>query len=64
MHHPHAASRDDAAQAASDILVRLRARAPRVHCITNAVAQSFTANVLLAAVATTFMSVSARTSSV
>jgi hydroxyethylthiazole kinase len=49
MHHPQAASRDDAAQAASDILVRLRARAPRVHCITNAVAQSFTANVLLAA---------------
>ena len=49
MHHPHAASRDDAAQAASDILVRLHARAPRVHCITNAVAQSFTANVLLAA---------------
>ena len=28
---------------------RLRARAPRVHCITNAVAQTFTANVLLAA---------------
>src|ERR1043165_2145186 len=32
----------------SDILARLRARAPRVHCITNAVAQTFTANVLLA----------------
>jgi hydroxyethylthiazole kinase len=48
MHHPHAASRTDAAQATSDILVRLRARAPRVHCVTNAVAQSFTANVLLA----------------
>ena len=28
---------------------RLRARGPRVHCITNAVAQNFTANVLLAA---------------
>ena len=33
----------------ADILTRLRARAPRVHCITNAVAQTFTANVLLAA---------------
>ena len=30
-------------------MARLRARAPRVHCITNAVAQNFTANVLLAA---------------
>ena len=27
---------------------RLRAKAPRVHCLTNAVAQAFTANVLLA----------------
>jgi hydroxyethylthiazole kinase len=42
-------SRDDLAQAAADILARLRARAPRIHCITNAVAQNFTANVLLAA---------------
>jgi hydroxyethylthiazole kinase len=36
------------AQAAADILARLRAKAPRVHCITNSVAQNFTANVLLA----------------
>jgi hydroxyethylthiazole kinase len=49
MHHPQAASRNGAAQAAPDILARLRARAPRIHCITNAVAQNFTANVLLAA---------------
>ncbi len=49
MHHPQAASRTGAAQAAPDILARLRARAPRIHCITNAVAQNFTANVLLAA---------------
>ena len=52
MHHPQAATRNGvapaAAQAASDILVRLRARAPRIHCITNAVAQNFTANLLLA----------------
>ena len=33
----------------ADILARLRAGSPRVHCITNAVAQAFTANVLLAA---------------
>jgi hydroxyethylthiazole kinase len=40
--------RDNAAQAAGAVLARLRACAPRVHCITNAVAQNFTANVLLA----------------
>ncbi len=44
-----AATRDNAASAASEVLARLRARAPRVHCITNSVAQAFTANVLLAA---------------
>lgn len=32
----------------ADGLARLRDRAPRVHCITNSVAQAFTANVLLA----------------
>jgi len=32
----------------ADILARLRARSPRVHCITNSVAQAFTANTLLA----------------
>ena len=36
------------ASAAADILQQLRARGPRVHCITNTVAQNFTANVLLA----------------
>ena len=36
------------AHSAADILARLRARPPRVHCITNSVAQNFTANVLLA----------------
>src|SRR5258708_22732639 len=48
MHHPQALSRNGVAQAAADILVRLRARSPRIHCITNSVAQNFTANVLLA----------------
>jgi hydroxyethylthiazole kinase len=32
----------------ADILALIRARAPRVHCITNAVAQNFSANMLLA----------------
>src|SRR2546423_14938639 len=44
---------------AADILARLRVRAPRVHCITNSVAQTFTANVLLAAGAIPSMTLSA-----
>lgn len=44
--------------AAADILARLRARRPRVHCITNAVAQAFTANLLLAAGAVPSMTIS------
>jgi hydroxyethylthiazole kinase len=42
---------------AADILDRLRLRRPRVHCITNAVAQSFTANMLLAAGAVPSMTI-------
>ncbi|MGB6348585.1 MAG: hydroxyethylthiazole kinase [Pseudolabrys sp.] len=49
MHHPQETSRNSVAQAAADILARVRARAPRIHCITNAVAQNFTGNMLLAA---------------
>ena len=45
MHAPQS----DLAQVTADILARLRARRPRVHCITNNVAQNFTANALLAA---------------
>jgi hydroxyethylthiazole kinase len=49
MHGPsHALPRDLPALAA-DVIARLRARGPRVHCITNTVAQAFTANILLAA---------------
>lgn len=44
----HIASAADLSSAAVDVLAKLRARAPRVHCITNSVAQNFTANVLLA----------------
>jgi hydroxyethylthiazole kinase len=42
-------ARDDVIEAANRLLERMRARSPRVHCITNAVAQNFTANALLAA---------------
>ncbi len=49
MHHSQAAMRDDVPQIAAALLDRLRAHRPRVHCLTNAVAQNFTANVLLAA---------------
>ena len=38
----------DIPAAAAAVLERIRARAPRVHCITNAVAQNFSANMLLA----------------
>ncbi len=42
---------------AGDILARIRERRPRVHCITNVVAQNFTANVLLSAGAIPSMTV-------
>jgi hydroxyethylthiazole kinase len=44
MHAPR-----DLPDIAADVLARIRARRPRVHCITNSVAQNFTANMLLAA---------------
>jgi hydroxyethylthiazole kinase len=43
----------------ADILARLRARSPRVHCITNSVAQTFTANTLLAVGAVPSMTLAA-----
>jgi len=43
--------------AAFDIIARVRERRPLVHCMTNAVAQNFTANVLLAAGAVPSMTV-------
>ena len=42
---------------AADIITRVRCKHPRVHCLTNAVAQSFTANVLLAAGAVPSMTI-------
>jgi hydroxyethylthiazole kinase len=43
---------------AADVLGRLRQFRPRVHCITNAVAQAFTANMLLAVGAMPSMTIS------
>jgi hydroxyethylthiazole kinase len=43
---------------AAAVLKRLRETPPRVHCITNSVAQAFTANVLLAAGAVPSMTIS------
>jgi hydroxyethylthiazole kinase len=53
MQHPRAESRqnlsqDEIVSSAAALLARLRASSPRVHCVTNAVAQNFTANALLA----------------
>jgi hydroxyethylthiazole kinase len=42
---------------AADIVARLRKQRPRVHCITNGVAQAYTANVLLAAGAVPSMTI-------
>jgi hydroxyethylthiazole kinase len=45
-------------QAAAGLIGPLRARRPRVHCITNTVAQAYTANMLLAAGAVPSMTLS------
>src|ERR1700688_3497141 len=46
------------ADIAADVLARIKSRAPRVHCITNSVAQAYTANMLLAAGAVPSMTIS------
>lgn len=48
MHDSKTMVHADMPSMAAVVLERLRARGPRVHCITNTVAQNFTANVLLA----------------
>ena len=58
MHQP-ATTHADMAELAAAALARLRQRAPRVHCITNNVAQNFTANVLLAVACVPSMTLSA-----
>jgi hydroxyethylthiazole kinase len=45
---------------AAGVAERIRARRPRVHCITNAVAQAFSANMLLAAGAVPSMTIAPR----
>ena len=54
------APNSDLPSVTADILDRIRARRPRVHCITNAVAQNFTANMLLAAGAVPSMTIAAK----
>lgn len=49
----------DLAALAAGVLERVRTARPRVHCITNTVAQAFTANVLLAAGAVPSMTLAA-----
>ncbi|HET7847647.1 MAG TPA: hydroxyethylthiazole kinase [Pseudolabrys sp.] len=58
MHAPDSSRPAELPQMAADVLARLRAQAPRVHCITNSVAQNFTANMLLAAGAVPSMTIS------
>jgi len=58
VHAPKSTLRaSDLPDIAADILARIRTRKPRVHCITNTVAQAFTANVLLAVGAVPSMTV-------
>jgi hydroxyethylthiazole kinase len=58
MRAPHSErTTDDLPVVTAEILDRIRAQRPRVHCITNAVAQTFTANVLLAAGAVPSMTI-------
>jgi hydroxyethylthiazole kinase len=49
MRHSETVLQQRVPHAAAALLDRLRARSPRLHCITNTVAQNFTANALLAA---------------
>jgi hydroxyethylthiazole kinase len=51
-------ARLELADITADVLARIKSRAPRVHCITNSVAQAYTANVLLAAGAIPSMTIS------
>jgi hydroxyethylthiazole kinase len=51
-------ARVELADMAADVLARVRDRSPRVHCITNTVAQNYTANMLLAAGAVPSMTIS------
>jgi hydroxyethylthiazole kinase len=60
MRAPHDFTTSELLTIAADILERIRVRRPRVHCITNAVAQAFSANMLLAAGAVPSMTIAPR----
>ena len=59
MRHSGEGEADRLPQAAAGLIAPLRARRPRVHCITNTVAQAYTANMLLAAGCVPSMTLSA-----
>jgi len=59
MHHAGGDLTDAAPRAAARLVGELHARGPRVHCITNTVAQAYTANMLLAAGGVPSMTLSA-----
>ncbi len=59
MHGPEKTGVGDLPDIAAAIVGRVRAHRPRVHCITNMVAQAFTANMLLAAGAVPSMTIAA-----
>ena len=58
MRAPDQAPPHDLPDITADLLAQARQRHPRVHCLTNAVAQHFTANVLLSVGATPSMTMS------
>src|SRR5437868_10200383 len=58
IHQSHPIKSTALVEHASKLLPRLRARSPKVHCITNTVAQPITANVLLAAGAVPSLTIS------
>jgi len=60
MRTPHSDFATEFPTIAADVLERIRARRPRVHCITNAVAQGFSANMLLAGGAVPSMTIAPR----
>ena len=59
MHHAGGDLTDAAPRAAARLVGELHARGPRVHCITNTVAQAYTANMVLAAGGVPSMTLSA-----
>jgi len=59
MHHAGGDLTDAAPRAAARLVSELHARGPRVHCITNTVAQAYTANMVLAAGGVPSMTLSA-----